>query len=283
MSLTGSDKSDRIFYAFLEEAKMASQQIGFGATAIGKANHARKAQYYQAFFALSIGFERASKIALIADSTLKNNGEPPSNGEIKNYGHGLKKLLNATDEIAVRRHFEEEHQRLPSSQIHKAIIDILTQFAKTSRYFNIDYLTSSKVLDPNSDPLRLWYNNVTLKVVEMHYPRRRREKDEAWAEFVDTIFSPVTLSRQFMETGEYNDSIKDQSLNLAFSKFSAPYVRMYVLQIARFLAHVNSELGYLATQTDGKVSLPYFAEIFGHFFNDDQYFKTRKIWEREYR
>lgn len=282
MSLTGSDKSDGIFDAFLEEAQMASQQIGFGATAIGKANYVRKAQYYQAFFALSIGFERAAKIALIADSTLENNGKTLSYEKMKDYGHNLKKLLNATDEISVRRKFEVENHRLPRSQIHVAIIDILNQFAKTSRYFNIDYLTGSKYLGPNSDPLKLWHKNVTIKVIEMHYSKKRLEKDELQAEFVDTILSPIMLSRYFMETGEYNNSIKDQSLSLAWSKFSAPYVRMYILQIARFLAHVNSELGYLAMQTKGKVTLPSFSEVFGHYFNDDQYFRTRKIWEREY-
>ena len=279
MPLTGSD---RIFDAFLEEANMASQQIGFGATAIGKANYVRKAQYYQAFFALSIGFERAAKIALIADSLLENNGNLLSYEEIKDYGHSLKELLNATDEISVRRKFEEENHRLPRGQIHVAIIDVLNQFAKTSRYFNIDYLTGSKYLDPKSDSLKLWHKNVTLKVIEMHYSKRKLEKDEVQAEFVDTIISPITLSRHFMETGEYNNSIKDQALSLARSNFSAPYVRMYVLQIARFLAHVNSELGYLAMQTKGKVKLPYFSDVFSDFFNDDRYFKTRKIWEREY-
>jgi len=51
--------------------------MGISATAIGKANYARLAYYAQAFFALTIGFERAGKLALVVDYAIQNGGTSP--------------------------------------------------------------------------------------------------------------------------------------------------------------------------------------------------------------
>jgi hypothetical protein len=52
---------NKIWQAIAHEASLAAEHIGIGATAIGKANYA-DAYYAQAFFALTTGFERASKL-----------------------------------------------------------------------------------------------------------------------------------------------------------------------------------------------------------------------------
>jgi len=45
------------WHALGREAELAAEQLAAGVTVLGRANHAQKGLYNQAFFALSIGFD----------------------------------------------------------------------------------------------------------------------------------------------------------------------------------------------------------------------------------
>jgi len=60
-------------------------------------------------------------------------------------------------------------------------------------------------------------------------------------------------------------------------KAVAPYRQLYILQIIRYWSELLGELGYEA-QSLGKEEIPFFSEIFGAFYNEDSYFRTRKTW-----
>ena len=49
-----------VFQALAREAGLAAEHLAAGVTSLGKANYAHKGIYFQAFFDLSIGFERAA-------------------------------------------------------------------------------------------------------------------------------------------------------------------------------------------------------------------------------
>ena len=66
---------------------LVQQLIGSGATALGRANYADKGEYYNAFFGLSTGIERLTKLILVADHAICSGGKFPSHSNIKNYGH----------------------------------------------------------------------------------------------------------------------------------------------------------------------------------------------------
>src|SRR4051812_11296822 len=118
--------------ALAREAGIAAEHLAIGVTALGKANYAQHAYYGQAFFALSTGFERAAKLALVVDYALEHAGEFPTNERVREFGHDLRKLLERVDEIASRREVE---YRLPRSGIHDAIVNVLSDFAKNiTRY-----------------------------------------------------------------------------------------------------------------------------------------------------
>ena len=84
-----------IWLALAREAASAAEHIGIGATALGKANHAENAYYSQAFFALSVGFERSTKLALSVASALDGDGFADGR-TLKGYGHDLSKLLGVS-------------------------------------------------------------------------------------------------------------------------------------------------------------------------------------------
>src|ERR671915_413029 len=119
------------------EAGIAGEHLAIGATALGKVNYAQPAYYGQAFFALSIGLERAAKLALVVDHALEHGGTFPHHKVLRDYGHKLNELLEQIDEIAKCRGHTAAEERLPRTVIHEGIVKVLSDFASNiTRYYN---------------------------------------------------------------------------------------------------------------------------------------------------
>jgi len=89
------------WHAMHREANLVSQLIGVGVTALGKATYASgMGEYYTAFFGLSIGIERLSKLVLIANHVLRSNGQLPDKTTVRQFGHNLVKLLDEVERVA---------------------------------------------------------------------------------------------------------------------------------------------------------------------------------------
>jgi hypothetical protein len=73
--------------ALAREATSAAEHMAFGATVLGRANYAQSAYCAQAFFSLSIGFERAAKLALVVDHALQHSGEFPPTRVVRSNRH----------------------------------------------------------------------------------------------------------------------------------------------------------------------------------------------------
>ena len=262
--------------ALAREAASAAEHMAFGATVLGRANYAQYAYYTQAFFSLSIGFERSAKLALVVDYSLDHAGAyPPAKTLKKEYGHDLQKLLSLAEEIAKRRQIK---QTRPSSTVHDAIMDTLSDFAtNVTRYYNLELVIGSPQAAIQDDPIATWFERVTKPVLAHHYKDRYREKHERSARFIDDLISDFTLVRHQGEAGEEITTVYDASTRTAASEFAKRWERMYVLQIARFMAAVLSELGYVA-QIQQLPDVPYLSEFFSIFGGDDAYFRSRKRW-----
>src|SRR3954470_23572802 len=119
-------QGDVVWQALAREASSIAEHLGIGATALGKASFERPANYAQAFFALSVGFERGCKLGLSLDEATKT-GRFLSTRELRGYGHRLDQLLRSLSEAAAARGIA--HELLPRSEIHAAIIAVLSEFA----------------------------------------------------------------------------------------------------------------------------------------------------------
>ncbi|AOQ23295.1 hypothetical protein MTAT_18270 [Moorella thermoacetica] len=264
--------------ALAREAGLAAEHLAIGVTALGKANYSQHAYYYQAFFALSIGIERAAKLALVVDHALENRGAFPSNRELRNYGHNLKELLERLDQIAERRGLSGSEDRLPRSAIHCGIIETLSDFANNiTRYYNLDLVTGNQRVAQRADPIRTWFEKVTLPILNKHYKPHHKRRDEQKARLIDQLIGEHTLVLHHAETGNVLDSVYEASMQTAITEFAKPYARMYVMQIIRFVARLLCELGYVA-HSQQLQDIPYLVEFFAIFNNSDKYFKNRKNW-----
>ncbi|WP_029689141.1 hypothetical protein [Thermoanaerobacter sp. A7A] len=264
--------------ALKREAELAAEHLAIGVTALGKANYAQQAYYYQAFFALSIGLERAAKLALVVDYVLENKGAYPSNKEIRGYGHNLKELLDRVDQIAERRGLSGTEGRLPRSEIHVEIIEILSDFAtNVTRYYNLDFVTGNPFTAQRTDPIQAWYVKVTLPILNKYYKPHYMRQQEQKAKLIEQLIGKSTLVLFHDETGNTLDSVYEASIQATITKIAIRYTRMYVLQIIRFIARTLCELGNIA-YTERLEDIPYLNDIFGIFNNSDEYFKNRKNW-----
>ena len=134
--------------ALAHEAGIAAEQMAIGITALGKATYAFPAYYGQAFFALTTGFERSCKLALVVDHAVLNDGIFPPESEFRRYGHNLRQLLDEADRISERLNSAGGLDRLPRSPTHIAIIEILSDFASNvTRYYNLDLLVGTARTD----------------------------------------------------------------------------------------------------------------------------------------
>lgn len=279
MPLFDSREKDDIFNAIANEAEFGAEHIALGVRALGEANYRSIANYYQAFYSLSLGFERTSKLLIMIDKALKQEGQFPSEESIRDYGHNLIKLLNAIDSISVTRKLTSKWTRLPTDSIHNAIIAELNKFSdNVTRYYNIELLTNPKAKKRIKDPISSWYDNVTSQVLVKHLKQRSKQIIETKAELIGDMLSENTLSRTWNEKGEFVNNIYEESEWAQKGVFAKKYVRMYVLQIARFLSCIASELTYMSYKAGLEV-IPDLIEIYGIFCNEDALLRRRKTWD----
>ena len=102
------------WHALGREAELAGEQLALGVTALGRANHAQQGLYTQAFFALSIGFERPGKLILVADHAIENHRSWLTDNELKTVGHDISALFAAAEPIALK-HPRDDSWTLPAA------------------------------------------------------------------------------------------------------------------------------------------------------------------------
>jgi hypothetical protein len=264
--------------ALTREAALAAEHLAIGVTALGKANYAQHAYYGQAFFALSIGLERATKLALVIDHAIKNSGTFPSKPVLRRYGHNLKDLLERMNEIARDYGLSSAEDRLPCTNIHRGVIETLSDFAMNiTRYYNLDFVTGAPTTIHHDDPMSAWFDRVTLPILDLHYKPRNKRRHDQDARLISQLIEGDSFVLYHHETGKVIDSVYEASMQTAITNFTEPYTRMYVMQIIRFVARLLTEIGD-AAQKKGLADIPSMIDFFAIFHNSDEYFKDRRTW-----
>ncbi len=259
--------------ALQREASLAADHMSAGVMALGRANYTSPGQYHVAFFALSIGLERACKLALLLDA-LTETGAYPSEAHFRKFKHRLLDLLRVLDAVAERRCGAAAHCRLPNEPVHVAIVDILTDFASNiTRYYNLDLLTESV---RGADPVARWYTEVVLAEYASGVSEEKRATIDRNASMIATMADGTAGLWHTGEAGERIESLFDASRRTGVFKATQPLVRARVLQIHRFVGTVVSELGGSAQQS--RYFVPYMSEFFGRFDHEDREFMRRTTW-----
>lgn len=271
-------KYNKIFIAFLEEASFTKELLAQGVTQLYKANYATKGIYYQSFVLLSTGIERLAKLCLILDYYIDSNGQLPTEKQIRNYGHEIPKLINSCEDISKKHSIGFHFKYKMDMDIKKSIIDLLGDFAKSSgRYSNINILTNQE--DKSIDCIKQWFVNVDIPLYEKHVTKYKKLKIEKNADFIGNLLNSYASTSFISENNtEISDAV-EASKRTGIWKAVSPYRQLYMLQIIRYLTEILRALGYKAMSINPG-DIPFFSEIFGLFYNSNEYFRGRKTWDK---
>ena len=269
---------NKIFSAFLKEAQFTKEILGIGVTQLYKANYATEGIYYQSFICLSTGIERLEKLCLILNYYILNHGTLPSESYIRNYGHKIPDLYSACKEIAKRQEISFHFSYTMDDDIYQSIINLLGNFAETSgRYSNMNILLGKE--NKSNDCVEQWFYHIDMPLYDKHISIRRKVAIKQRAALIKSFLDSYTLIRF---TGEDNTELTDVAVaseRTGIWEAVAPYRQLYMLQIIRYLTELLMGLEHKAREICAE-DIPYFGEIFGLFYNDNAYFRSRKIWDK---
>ncbi len=267
-----------IFTALSREAGIAAEGLASGVTLLGKANSWQHGWYSHAFFSLSTGLERTAKLVVMLDHYIDRDGQFPTDAQLRAYGHDIVMLLVKAEQISQHRRPSEDYAVLPSTSIHHGIIKTISEFASTTRYYNLDLLIQGRNASLE-DPLASWFTRVGQPILEAHYNASRRERDERDAEASQRLRGGYLMVRGTTEAGDPITSISESYMHEARAKIIRKWTSFYVLEIARFLAFLLVDLGDAAQVINSPAEdIPYMRDFFGIFMNPDSFLKSRKTW-----
>ncbi|MBI5846138.1 MAG: hypothetical protein HZB23_15885 [Deltaproteobacteria bacterium] len=262
--------------AIQREAQLSAEQIGYGVTLLGRANHTQIGLYLQAFFGLSIGLERMGKLIFIADHAITHGGCFPNDMNLRQIGHDLSKLLTKCEIISNNCGEYHHYKDRPVDNIHREIETIISLFATTYRYYNLNYIAGSG--KNQEDPISLWWDKVVLLICKRHYSKHQQDIDANYGNVLEHILGNNSV---IMHTSEEGNPINDWQALMArrgASRVAQKYGRLYTLQIVRWLSSIISELSFRGAYEHKIEALLGLNEPFSIFLNEDKYLRERKTW-----
>lgn len=259
---------------FMREADIARMCFATGLNSLAKANHMQAGFYTQAFFNISTGLERLLKLIFLIDFALAHGGSFPTEGVLRNrFGHDLEKLFE--EALTIRRRLQDAGETftwdLVESDIARRIIKVLSEFAQSTRYYNVDYLVGARRI--GRDPIQAWAVDVG-EYLARRYPARRRARDEAWASEAQELLSGKALLLQQAEDGRPIRTVQEAVLHGRLGEWVQRTATFHCATIVRHLVEVlivlNDRCGPGKT-----LELPFLWEFFTVFCNDDRVLKGR--------
>ncbi|MGW1715592.1 hypothetical protein [Streptomyces sp. NPDC002156] len=259
-----------IFQPLLHEAGLAAQTLYIGLTTLRKASYQEPEKYYGGFFSYTIGLERVMKLTILLDS-LVENGEFPSDQQLKKaYSHDLSKLLCAVREIREKLDQSELRWKLPHPEIIDDAVTFLAEFAKTTRYYNLDVLSGKA---PSLDPVARWFQVVGKPLLDKR-PARQTRRNSEYASAIEELMGDKLIIRSIREDGTPVTSAGEASIAEYESEYVAKEGTFLCTALARYVIEVLRDRGHAARGAGH--AIPAFGDFFALFNNRDDLLKNRR-------
>ena len=261
------------------EAMLVRHVVGAGVTALGYANYADKnGEYYRAFFELTIGLERFAKLILVINFALCNQGKMPDEELVRKFGHSIKELLNAVEDIQQAHELALCNSR-PKDDVAVAIVENLDAFAdaKRGRYANFASIGNPKSCQ--HEPIKRWWNEVAeLVLSQRYYGKPVQKRIESNACIAGELLSDNAFVHYTSETREHITEVESASLRSGQSGLVQKWTKYHTLTIVRWLAEIHRDLSHLATYDAGLHAFYGCWEYFDCYRVEDKLLKSRKVW-----
>lgn len=163
----------RTFLLLQNEGFLLRGCIQSALAALKRSSSAEREPLYAALFNYSIGLERLLKLSLLLSHCIDNKGDFPTHPQIKSFGHDLRTLHKSAITI-VERYKVEIPEPCRTDDLDERLLDFLSNFAISGRYFNLDALTKG---GKSADPLPEW-GQLLLEIYKRDIPPNKQASDE---------------------------------------------------------------------------------------------------------
>lgn len=269
----------RKFSLLQQEGHLTAGSILAGFDALLKANvdGQNTGKFYTSFFQLSIGIERLSKLAIVADYMMEHNNSAPSDSQMKAFGHRIGDAYKAC--VAIHNKRAASKVDFPSSgSIEEQLLLFLQDYANNFRYYNLKELSAQS----NSEsPLSRWYKICTAIVdeevayasIEKIAQRVMRHLDAiGWVGYVYEL----DFDNQAMTTFDY--CMRIERVRLAAPRLIWRIICLYLPVYDAFSDMMLEEQNRAAQQNRGTTDIPYLYEFFPFLLASRSACLRRKNW-----
>lgn len=212
------------FRLLSQEGHLASRAFLSGFQEMASIDYDRPGTVYSTLFQLSMALERLMKIVIILDHMEHHNFSAPTDKELRKLGHSLTALYSAAETVGGRIGVIEGWFRTPAIQTE--ILSTLSEFAKGSRYFNINQLVNGA---GNIDPLTRWFS-VHLKLAKASLSYKRRERMMARSRAHCEAFG--RLGWEWGPKGQYDLTV-DVTYQLEMARVTRGHVVWSIIEILK--------------------------------------------------
>lgn len=261
------------FLLLQQEGYLISSCLATGLTELRAASVQNKGAFYSALFNLSTGIERLLKALLIIEHMLHNNISVPSKKQLKDYGHNIVELYDSAVSIANSRNVTVPN-RNALDNINQEILNLLSAFAQTTRYHNLDALSSSH---NGKDPLAQW-GELIMAILNQDVSERRRAiflmQADVIAKAIDNISvtlihgldqRPLSTQEALALPGLHNEAVK-------YAVFRIVTILSPIRELISTLSHEAYGLGL------SEPPFPQMQEFLEWLHDDRKYVLGKRKW-----
>lgn len=246
--------------------------LATGLTELRTAHIHNKGACYSGFFNLSIGLERLLKSIVIIEHMISNDLTPPTKNQLKQYGHDVVELYDKSVEIG-GRHDSRVPEQTSLDTIEQEILGLLSDFAQSSRYHNLDALSSQAAF---IDPLIRW-NCIMVDILKVDVTKYQKEKILRQAQDVGCAIEDITVT---VMHGLDKSSLSTTQA-LALPGLHEQAAKFAVYRIVRMLCPLRdlvSKLSHYSYEYPGKNPFPQMQEFLEWVWGDRQYILRKRRW-----
>lgn len=242
------------------ETELASKIVGDGLTFLRKYSFGGFGYFYSGLFSLTIGLERIAKLILLFDYYRSNDNNFPANNKyLRKLSHNHCKLLDEVRKVNSTLD-NPVNEELFKDQLTINIINILSDFARFHRYYNLDILQGGSY--QKNEPLARWENEVNKEILSRHFHMTAKLH-----KLHDSILAMQPTNVNFVrENGGEITNLIDYADNIVRIECKQTYSFLYSYRLVRFVSRVFRQIDHFQL-----------GELLAIFCQSDSYAKTRKI------
>jgi hypothetical protein len=278
LNLIGFDKK---FVLLAQEAHLAKNTLLSGFDLLLKANffQDRDGYFYSAFFSISIGLERLLKLGVVTHYMLSNGYKTPTIKQLKkDFGHDIRALYE--DCLGLVPIYQPLKSGPPAREVDDAaLIDFLTEYSVSSRYFNLNEICEAKFDRP---PLEKW-RELASCIYEQYTPSQIRQKaGMALMYRMDRQGSRNGFTMNLTADG-HPMSVFDCLRRQYVIEKSAPLVIWRLIEMLRPIHFLLAAMSLKASEYEAAAGLksmviPHYEDFFYFLLAEKSDIKRRKTW-----